>query len=646
MSVEVDLDHISVAALRTLMVPPELPISEQYRTYYGRGLNMARIESAIRDAECGLMVDLCDLETESLGLDPHLSGILGKRFGSLSCLDWDLTPAQGEDIEKGRAELYANEVRSQLTNIPNISGRIYDLAWGLFDGRSALEIYWERMAGPVPWVATGLGWVHPRRLSYGPERELFLIDTFNRVGSFQPVGIRLDDYPGKFLTWQPRLFREYPEREGLGPRTLYWSFFKRFSWRMRMILTELFGIPWRIVEVDPKAQAIAPDATAKAKAAAERLGAESTASFGPGQSLKVVQPTDKSTDIFSFTNEDVDKQMSKLVLGNTGTTEGGEANRANAVINKSEQEIVLSRDAAEISERIQSHLVDVIVALNWGQEALRYSPTFQLRADPERDREKELGRVDRVFAYGMRVPVSELVEITGIREPDDDEPYLIASPQVDPATGQPTRGPVLRVDPSAEAEMEEEDDETSAELAPGGGTPTAVTSETEELFVTVNEQRALRGLGPLTKEDGSEDPMGAMTIAAYKVAMVDLLAASSAASALAAPEPAGGSTPAEPSGGPEGAPEAQETAPEADPSTETMEDGGVDAAAEKADGDLDLERAGQPITLPFAGYADFDACVLDQKKKGHDDESARRICGALQEQAETAETGKGSRFSW
>lgn len=42
--------------------------------------------------------------------------------------------------------------------------------------------------------------------------------------------------------------------------------------------------------------------------------------------------------------------------------------------------------------------------------------------------------------------------------------------------------------------------------------------------------------------------------------------------------------------------------------------------------------------MPFAGYRDFDACMLDQVKKGHNEESARRICGKLQAEAEGKHT--------
>ena len=38
--------------------------------------------------------------------------------------------------------------------------------------------------------------------------------------------------------------------------------------------------------------------------------------------------------------------------------------------------------------------------------------------------------------------------------------------------------------------------------------------------------------------------------------------------------------------------------------------------------------------MPFSGYANFAACVKDQKNKGKSEESARRICGALQARIE------------
>lgn len=42
--------------------------------------------------------------------------------------------------------------------------------------------------------------------------------------------------------------------------------------------------------------------------------------------------------------------------------------------------------------------------------------------------------------------------------------------------------------------------------------------------------------------------------------------------------------------------------------------------------------------MPFAGFDDFEACVVAQRADGHDDASARRICGKLQDESERGDT--------
>lgn len=46
--------------------------------------------------------------------------------------------------------------------------------------------------------------------------------------------------------------------------------------------------------------------------------------------------------------------------------------------------------------------------------------------------------------------------------------------------------------------------------------------------------------------------------------------------------------------------------------------------------------------MPFARWETFDACVIEQKDAGHDEESAKKICGAIQERAEKGELYKSA----
>ena len=45
---------------------------------------------------------------------------------------------------------------------------------------------------------------------------------------------------------------------------------------------------------------------------------------------------------------------------------------------------------------------------------------------------------------------------------------------------------------------------------------------------------------------------------------------------------------------------------------------------------------------PFAGFANFNQCVLAQKKKGKSEESAKKICGELQSRSESKSSHKGN----
>ncbi len=73
---------------------------------------MARIEAALRNAEIGWMRDLTDLATETVSVDPHLASVLRKRLGAIKACDWDVTPAQGEGVEKSTAVFLAEVVRT------------------------------------------------------------------------------------------------------------------------------------------------------------------------------------------------------------------------------------------------------------------------------------------------------------------------------------------------------------------------------------------------------------------------------------------------------------------------------------------------------------------------------------------------------
>ena len=417
----------NVGELTKQIFARRLPHAEKFRAHYGR-LDMAQIQHVLQRADVGIMTDLADLTRESMSLDPHCLGIAQKRFGALSALDHTLDPATGPGLNATVSKTICEGVRSMVAKIKGFRQGLYDLAWAKLDGRGALEIDWRDVGGRYPYRPAGLEWIHPRRIGLGPARELRVINTFTSgQGWWTPNGVPLNDFPGKFIQWMPRDFSDYPEREGLGRRSLYWMLFKRFAARMRMIHHELFAIPRRVIEFpqDTDFSKTDYDQLDEAEDKAEALGGDTVAAMPPGAKLDVKWPGENSGQLFTLTIEGVDDQLSKLWLGNTATTDakadalGG----AMADVHKTEQGILLGRDALGLTEAIQEQLIDVIVVLNWGAEYLDYSPTFQLRSKTEINRKAEQDLLHTAVSF-VTVPEALYRERTGIKAPEADEPYL------------------------------------------------------------------------------------------------------------------------------------------------------------------------------------------------------------------------------
>jgi phage gp29-like protein len=497
------------------------PAKDDARTYFGRSLDLSRIERVIQNANGGFMQPMTDLGAESLSLDGHLSALVQKRFNRIAALPFEVVPARGEGVNDDLAGELAELVRNQLAQF-DLREKIQDLAWGTWHGRACQELEWAMTGSRDPWAVVDMHWIHARRLSLGPSRELRITRTDADAGSFVARGIAVQDYPGKFCHFMPRLFDDYAEREGLNPRALYWSFFGRFGTRERLILIELFAKPWRIIECDPEVNHN-PKALEDADEVVDALGATTSARLPPGVSLNVVQPASGSGSVHRETIQDAKEELSKLVLGVTATTDaksdalGGGATE----VHSDEQWLVLAGDCRRLSGALNQRLIRPIVLVNRGPEALLHAPIITIRAEPPPDAKQELERIDAATKAGMRISLEEAHQRTGYRRPKPDEAVLElvsdASSELSggaprarivyPAGQVPPTGAVPAA-PPVEVQAGTEEDTRQGDVSV---TPTDVAK-----VHTVNEIRALAGSDPLQLPDGSPDPDGFLALPLYE----------------------------------------------------------------------------------------------------------------------------------
>lgn len=497
------------------------------RRRFGRSISMDRIESSLLSAYHGSMRDITDLSRETIDTDPHLASVLQKRFGTLASLPYEIRPASGPGVDSERAAYYAEVVREQLAALNGFRQNLEQLAWALFDNRAAQEIHWVEMLpgqgmssdkyGFVTMAVRALAWIHPRRLSYGPLRELRIQDErVSTGGNFSAAGIALEEIPDKFVWWKPQLFSEYAEREGLGQRCLYWSFFKRFSARERMIIAELFTKPWRVLEVDPESNASKEDLE-DADEIIDNLGGSYTARLPRGTKLNVVQPQAQGGAIHEDVIKSADAQLSKLVLGQTGTTDGVSAGlNGGSVMDGlvNEQLGILTRDAAMLSELIETQLCDRIISLNFGPGAVTHAPVFVLRADRPTNRTDELKRLDLAIKAGLPIARDEAYAASGFRIPDaDDVVVTVEQPPTPPAAANPPAPRPIMVFPqdASPAGGEQLPPPAVAAGDAEGGQPPAAPLPSGDVPVVITVGEARRGAGL----PGFGDERDEMTVAEF-----------------------------------------------------------------------------------------------------------------------------------
>lgn len=480
------------------------PLLEQARRYYGRALTPATIEQVLFAADHGHMRDLTDLTAETLRMDLFYGSIVGKRLRGAAAIRPKVKAAEGDDVDPDLAAAYADVVRQQIARIKNWRQVVLRFNWGHCHGRAAGEKLWaengasarrtlgegEKRIGDAKWRIDQINWIHPRRLSLGPNRELRVRDDAWAGLGFEKVGLELREYPLKFMSFLPQLYDEYAEREGFGARGNYFAFFKRFGYRERLVLVEVYGRPWRIIGVDPQAQTAASVNKETLDDAAETIDAtagNATIVAPPGTKIDTDQPGQNAGQSHRELVQDCNDELAMHVLGEVRTSDAkpGAIGSQGEEVALALQGEVKSADCWNLSDLLTDQLSADIIGLNYGEEALRYTPRIELPYEMPPDRTVEIDRTAKAFSIGLPLKEDEIYERLGFAKPQPGDRVVQQTAAAAPALpGMPPTGGAVTI-----SEMPSDEPEPGT---PGGGADAgAGGAEPDEAAV----QRALEGAG-------------------------------------------------------------------------------------------------------------------------------------------------------
>lgn len=453
-------------------------VSDRYPLHFGAKATVAAVTSVLRLAEYGYRLQYIDLLSELIEGDPHARSVLQIRASAVASRPWSIAPAATEtESEARKAKIVADYVAKVIKKIPKWKCHVKGLLNGIVTGVGAREIMWVRRNGE--FIPKNLRFMHNRRLAYDTAWRLcWTAYGYPQEGTNQ--SFPLEDYPGKFLSFEPTLSDEYPTREGLGRTLAYWLSFKRFSIRDLLQFVERFGKP--SVDVSYKSGSTEADETAIviAKQIVQKFGAGSLSGgvhpdtvdvklIGNGSGTNASSNSGENTPHKAIANI-VDEGVSKLVLGQAYTTNSSQGKGLGQSGDSFEnaQKLIIADDASQVSEAIDTGLIYWIVKLNFGDEAVeRYLPHYQIDVEDPEDDKVAVEKCEKLVKIGFPLPVQYVADRFKLPLPKDGElvlsgtgkAVLFGDDDEDDEPPEPPENKPGEKDPDEEPESSDEDDE-------------------------------------------------------------------------------------------------------------------------------------------------------------------------------------------
>jgi phage gp29-like protein len=409
------------------------PHNDRFQIYYGNRLTPQVVTSAVTLANVGQMYLFMDVLDEVREMDPHLQALLSKREKQTSGAKWSCV---AEDAKDAEAVQIAAWCEKELRGIRNLRKVFAHMMGGLYYAHGIVENVWFNDRGSLRLLK--MECLHPRRFGYAnTDWRLRLWDqTGNEIEPTLATypGLPLDGFPrGKFIVHRPHVRGGYPTREGLGRTAVWYSMFKRWTWRDWMSLAEWAG---RGLRVGTYKVGNDDGTRTEPRALDEDVQALSDAMEYMSSSLQVIIPDTVSLaitemkgarsgdSVHSVLSRECDSQNSKLVLGGTLTTDPGSMGaRSLGDTQKDEQIMLAISDAEEMCETFRYDVLAPMVLHRFGPSAP--VPLIKIFVEPADSLDALANRVSKLASAGLAISQKWAYETFNIEPPAEGDLVMI-----------------------------------------------------------------------------------------------------------------------------------------------------------------------------------------------------------------------------
>ncbi|NIX75396.1 DUF935 domain-containing protein [Microvirga terricola] len=393
------------------------------------GLTPARLAAIHRAAAMGDATAYLELAEDIEERDPHYLTVLGTRKRAVAQLPITVEAATDDPEHVKHADL----IREWL-NGGALDAALFDILDALGKGFSVHELEWESTPQRVV----------PKDLIYRPP-QWFTFDQTDLETILLNEGVTGEPLaPHKFLVHRHKAKSGITIRSGLA-RVASWSWmFKSFTLKDWAVFVQNYGTPIRIGKYDSTASKEDKEVLWRAVA---NIAGDCAAIIPKGMEIEFISLKDvaKGAEVYEKRCDWLDRQISKLVLGQTTTTDAVSGGHAVAKEHRLVQEDIERADAKLVSATLTRHLVPYIIAFNFGPQE-KY-PRILIGRPDEVPLPVVIEAIYKLGPLGLTVEASQLRDRLGFAEPAADA-VVIGGRKAEPGStdaSQHGRGPLDRL---------------------------------------------------------------------------------------------------------------------------------------------------------------------------------------------------------
>ncbi|TPJ83855.1 DUF935 domain-containing protein [Mesorhizobium sp. B2-6-3] len=384
------------------------------------GLTPGRLASVLRASIENDPENYLALAEDMEERDPHYAGVLGVRKRQVSGLDISVEAA-GEDA----ASIAHADLVREVIERDGFEDELFDILDAVGKGFSCTEIVWDTSSGQ--WRPKRLAWRDPR---------WFVFDQMDgETPLLRDGGQNMPLNPYQWIYHSAKVKSGLPIRGGIA-RAVAWTFlFKSFTIKDWAIFCEAYGQPLRLGKYDAGASNDDKDILLKA---VSNIGVDYAAIVPQSMTVDFIEAKISGThQLYKERVDWLDQQVSKVVLGQTATTDAIAGGHAVGKTHDGVREDIEKADARQLAGTLNRDLARPLVDLNFGRQE-KY-PRIRIGRPEQIDTKALVDNVAKLVPLGLKVGMSTMRDRIGLPDPAEDEELLV-----------PPRGPAP-IEPPADA---------------------------------------------------------------------------------------------------------------------------------------------------------------------------------------------------